>query len=40
MMLAPPITLTPRQWELMGYLADTFNNLEISARMRITRACF
>ncbi len=37
MMLPPSVTLTPRQWELMGHLAEGCNNLEIAARMQITR---
>lgn len=37
MMLPPPVKLTPRQWELMGYLSEGCNNQEIATRMQITR---
>ena len=33
--MLPEITLSPRQWELLGYIADGLKNADIAVRMRI-----
>ena len=35
-MVLPEIKLTPRQWELLGYIAEGLNNADIALRMGIT----
>ena len=35
-MVLPEIKLTPRQWELLGLLAEGLNNADIALKMRIT----
>ena len=36
-MVLPEITLSPRQWELLGYIAEGLNNADIAIKMRITQ---
>ncbi len=35
-MALPEIKLTPRQWELLGHIAEGLNNADIAIRMGIT----
>ena len=35
-MASPEIKLTPRHWELLGYISEGLNNADIAVRLGIT----